>query len=869
MGNLDYARLAKQLDPYFAERINKSINAALAKAALPIVGSGGGGGIVPPGGGTDVHVLATDVALGTKHTVSGLTPGMVLRALSSTTAAFGVLQHGQLGGVGPNDHHNQSHAHNSADHTGLLAWATVDKTGSSLGDLATRNYLQLNSRTHDIIGGDHSYTGGAALDVFGLSAASTLAKLTPSDTVSSVQTALLKATNGTLTLDQVIATARLRSTLLDTASGSLTLSPAGTAVLPTGSILKDLGDYSRKWRSLFAAELYVENLVAQDVLATIGGRIMVAPTTKTISDTNSSQTTIEVEHNNITGAYIYMATAPGGMAQVEVMRVTAGPTTITGGYRYTVTRNIDGSGANGWVAGSAVANIGAAAGQGWIDLTSTNTVYNHLGPTMTIYSRTGMGAWTDARPTVSVGNLRSWVDYGSDEFGFALGQDLTLLPAAGFSGMTGDRVNGLRLFNAPIEMYASTVNTGKWYTDGSLVLAKFGVGDVPNRDFTFDAASGVLRIGKTGANKPNLYWTGSALQLRMDENAVIELAGDGKSYFQREIWLGSNGGIYQGTGSFASPTTGLKLWNDAGVGRLAGYNGGVFQAGFSSTGQIMAGGGVARMDAQGINVTAQAGPTYSTLGGYTIESAYGSGIVTMAMLYRTYGGTDYGRVGLGNGNTGSDAQVYFVQSGAANLVGLSAAGQWLQVSSGGLEVSGGATFGAAIDTTSGTYLELKNEGDSILRSLRTSAASYMRLGLGRTADGSSYFDLIGDTTYTAYGLRFIRNSGANGASQLAHRGTGVLQFTTQDAADIEFRTNNVERLRLKSDGLATFANSVRISGDYGSGATGILTLTNTSVAAGAGAGIIKLATAGSTNSAGTIKVWLGTQAVYIPYFTVS
>ena len=61
----------------------------------------------------------------------------------------------------------------------------------------------------------------------------------------------------------------MRSPLYDTASGSITLSPAGTAVLPTGSILKDMGDYNRKWRSLFAAELYVETLVAQDVLATI------------------------------------------------------------------------------------------------------------------------------------------------------------------------------------------------------------------------------------------------------------------------------------------------------------------------------------------------------------------------------------------------------------------------------------------------------------------------------------------------------------------------------------------------------------------------------------------------------------------------
>jgi hypothetical protein len=266
---------------------------------------------------------------------------------------------------------------------------------------------------------------------------------------------LFTLSSGALGLDVLTAATRVRSPLIDTASGDLTLGPDGTAVLPTGSILKDLGDYNRKWRTLFAAELYVETLVAQNVLATIGGRIMVAPTTKLIADVSSGATTIDVENNNLTNAYLYMATAPGGVAQVEVMKVTAGPTTISGGYRYTVTRNVDGSGANAWVAGDAVVNIGASAGQGWIDLTSTSTVRNHLGPTMAIYVRTGTAAWTDVKPVYAAGNLRSFVDYGADEYGFGLGNDLTLTPSTGFSGMTGDRTNGLRLFNTTLELYTS------------------------------------------------------------------------------------------------------------------------------------------------------------------------------------------------------------------------------------------------------------------------------------------------------------------------------------------------------------------------------------------------------------------------------
>lgn len=225
---------------------------------------------------------------------------------------------------------------------------------------------------------------------------------------------------------------------------------------PAGSIVKDLGDYNRKWRTLYAAELYVETLVAQDVISTIGGRIMVAPTTTLIADLSAAATTIDVKHNALViGDYIYMAAAPGGIAQVEAMKITSSATAITGGYRYSVTRNLDGSGANAWVAGDAVADLGGTVGSGYIDLTATSTLHNHLGPTMTIYSRTSTATWNGVKPTVSAGNLRSFVDYSSDTMGIAHGNDLTLSPTGGFSGMTSDNSNGMRLFNTTLSLYAA------------------------------------------------------------------------------------------------------------------------------------------------------------------------------------------------------------------------------------------------------------------------------------------------------------------------------------------------------------------------------------------------------------------------------
>lgn len=135
-------------------------------------------------------------------------------------------------------------------------------------------------------------------------------------------------------------------------------------------------------------------------------------------------------------------------------------TVITGGFRYTITRNLDGSGANSWLVGDAVASLGAAVGSGYIDLTATSTIHSHLGPTMTIYSRTSAATWNGVKPVVSVGNLRSFVDYSADKFGIAHGNDLTLTPSTGFSGVTSDDTNGLRLFNTALNLY----------TGGSLFL---------------------------------------------------------------------------------------------------------------------------------------------------------------------------------------------------------------------------------------------------------------------------------------------------------------------------------------------------------------------------------------------------------------
>ena len=57
------------------------------------------------------------------------------------------------------------------------------------------------------------------------------------------------------------------------------------------------------------------------------------------------------------------------------------------------------------------------------------------------------------------------------------------------------------------------------------------------------------------------------------------------------LTIGTSGGIYQGTGTSGSPTTGLKIWNDGGIGRIGGYNSGALQWYASTDGYLYGGDG--------------------------------------------------------------------------------------------------------------------------------------------------------------------------------------------------------------------------------------------------------------------------------------
>jgi len=150
--------------------------------------------------------------------------------------------------------------------------------------------------------------------------------------------------------------------------------------------------------------------------------------------------------------------------------------------------------------------------------------------------------------------------------------------------------------------------------------------------------------------------------------------------------------------------------------------------------------------------------------------------------------------------------------------------------------------------------ELDVEGNVQIGAANTNDAELI---LGRSGSGNrnAIIDLIGDNTYTDYGLRIIRfNGGANTASDLRHRGLGDFRLMTQDAANLKFFTGSSERVAITN------------GGRMGIGVTGANS--QLEVRSGDASGIISRCTntqSTDTNKAFTIKNNSATSTFHISY----
>jgi hypothetical protein len=294
---------------------------------------------------------------------------------------------------------------------------------------------------------------------------------------------------GVVTVGDVINTTGVLDMTLQP-GGDLILDPGGKDVLPARPYDVNLGMLTKKYLTLHAGELWVETLVAQETMATIGGRIIVAPTTALTEDVTVAQTFIRTKHNNLfVGDRIRMESA----GKLEFMAVVSGALAITGGYQYTVIRNLDGTGANLWYAGDSIVNTGQP-GNGFLDIYSVRGARSsvEIGPAIVGNLRYGLG-FNDWAPAFAIGNLNGLYGYSGNVYGAVFGDELKAYVKI-------DPINGVRIGYGPGNVYAQIDAAGNASFRGVVTVtggnaAKTDLSNVTTID------GGKITTGSVTANK--------------------------------------------------------------------------------------------------------------------------------------------------------------------------------------------------------------------------------------------------------------------------------------------------------------------------------------------------------------------------------
>lgn len=287
-------------------------------------------------------------------------------------------------------------------------------------------------------------------------------------------------------------------------------------ILPETTDTYDLGSSTRLWRKGWLSELDAI-VFAKNTVALVGGWLVVGKGEGVLPATVlASATQIDFGQAMIVGDFVLFRAA----GQVEYMQV--GP--LVSGTTYAVTRNLDGTGANEWPAGS-VFSIRGKSGDGWLELNATDT------PRLSIMAQ---GATYNAQTEqVRIGDLNGNWGYSAQTYGMGIGEY-----AAGKGNITADPTNGLR-----IRVYGDTVMqfsggnadiTGKLRLPGSSsalaigttppTAANAGTGIWIDRTGFYSLASGTEQVKIDAAT--GKLWAGAG-NVRVDTNGFGILTGDG------------------------------------------------------------------------------------------------------------------------------------------------------------------------------------------------------------------------------------------------------------------------------------------------------------------------------------------------------
>jgi len=257
-------------------------------------------------------------------------------------------------------------------------------------------------------------------------------------------------------------------------------------------------------------------------------------------DVRMWESEISVKHNEPAVNDIFYMEKAG---QVEYMKVLSGPFG-TGPYQYGVERNLDGTGANDWLAGDTIVNTGAAD-DGTIDLYAQHGILGSgSGPTIVGWVRNS-SAFNDMTERWAIGNLNGLYGVGDNNvYGVGLGQY-----ASGKANVLIDAAQGIRM---------RSYNTVKFQVqpDGDLFIGE----DVSSPATTFlsiftngqtynseSVSAGDVLFGNNSSGKANMFWDKSEGQLKFRGGASTEL------------YIDTDGTLVAGAGAIKLNSGGLVI----------------------------------------------------------------------------------------------------------------------------------------------------------------------------------------------------------------------------------------------------------------------------------------------------------------------
>ena len=310
-----------------------------------------------------------------------------------------------------------------------------------------------------------------------------------------------------------------------TPAGNLVLAPMGSKVLPPEDAAVSLGAEDHPFNALHATDLFVNTLISGGSQVAMDGRLVVAESTTLAANVGTGDASIQVQAAILAVNDVVCLNAHGNE---EWLLVTSGPTG-GGPYTYGVTRNLDGSGANNWLAGDVVLNTGQA-GDGFIELFQTVSLRGtDYGPAVMVWGRNST-TWNDIGARVRLGNLKGQRGYSSSTWGMWAGRY-----ASGHTWLGIDDVNGIRIMN-----YATQI--GRWYANGDILIGRDDAatggnvliangGSLDLRKYTtsflhLDAA-GWLTVGEVWQNRSHVFIDSSRVSLRVYTDTWLDLTSSG------------------------------------------------------------------------------------------------------------------------------------------------------------------------------------------------------------------------------------------------------------------------------------------------------------------------------------------------------